>query len=99
MSPDYKNLRGEADKLFYRFKNVVDDTAAASGLAGEVRGVVEDFDSNKNARFIEDRIKRLIESLKALRRSGSDTMDAGNVAELIDKYEELRQQVRKADNY
>lgn len=99
MSPDYQNLRGVADKLFYRFKDVVDDTAAASGLAGEVRNIVEDFEMNKNPHSIEDRIKRVIESLKELRRGDSNTMDFGDVDELIDQYEDLRESLRDSDNY
>ena len=98
MNDEYKQLRGFADKIFYRFNDVLDDRNAAGGLAGEVRNVVEDFEQQKNPRSIEDRIKRLIDQLKAARSSGQ-IMDSGDADDLIDRYEELRQRIRELSNY
>ena len=98
MNPDYQRLRSEADKLFYRFKDVLDDPAAAGGLAGEVRNVVEDFEQNKKPRSIEDRIKRVIDHLERVRSEGS-VISSGDADDLVDRYEDLRRELRKLDNY
>lgn len=98
MSQDYKDLRSQADRIFYRFNDVLDDRGAAGSLASEVRNVVEDFDMQKAPRSVEDRIKRLVEQLKRVRSEGK-IMDAGDADDLIDRYEELREQLRRLPNY
>jgi hypothetical protein len=98
MNPEYKDLRIKADKIFYRCNDVLDDKGAAGSLTGEVRNVVEDFEQGKNPRSIEDRIKRIIEQLKDIRSQGQ-IMDTGDADDLIDRYEELREELRGMSNY
>lgn len=99
MNADYQRLRQQADHLFHRFNDVVDDRAAAGSIAGNIRNVVEDFEMNKNPHSIEDRVKRVVEDLKGLRHGDGATMDFGDVDELIDSYEDLREDIRDLDNY
>src|SRR3712207_5658899 len=99
MSPDYKRLRGEADRIYYRFNDVLDDKGAAGSLVSEVRNVVEDFDQQKKPRSIEDRIKRVQQQLRALDDQCSTAMDASDIDDLLDRYEELRQDLHDLDNY
>lgn len=98
MSPEYQNLRQVADKLYYRFNDVVDDKNAAAGLASDVRNVVEDFDQQKKPRSIDDRIKRVIDQLSNIRTDGA-VMDSGDADDLRDRYEDLREELRGLDNY
>lgn len=98
MSPEYQNLRGQADKIWFDFNDKVDDKSAAGGLEREIRGVVDDFEQQKNPRSIEDRVKRVIDQLEDM-RSGGTVMDAGDADDLVDKFEELRQDLRRLPNY
>lgn len=98
MNDEYKQLRSIADKIYYRFNDVLDDSGAAGSLAGEVRNIVEDFEQQKNPRSIEDRIKRVIEHLKDIRSDGA-VMDSRDADDLIDRYEDLRQDIRGLSNY
>jgi hypothetical protein len=99
MNDDYKRLRERADHLFRRFNDTVDNGAAAGSLAAEIRNVVEDFEMSKSPRSIDDRVKRVMEGLDELKRSGPDTMDYGDIDELHDGYEDLRGELRDLDNY
>lgn len=99
MSPEYESLRSQADKLFYRFNDVVDDKAAAGALLGNVRNVVEEFEMNKNPHSIEDRVKNIIEEVKQIARGETQIMDRGNAEELVHSYEKLREQIRGLPNY
>jgi hypothetical protein len=100
MNDDYQRLSREADKLFHYFNDVVDNHPAAARIASDAQNVREDFEQIKGPRSVEDRIKRVIEELKQLKH-GNDgsTMDFGAIDDLIDKYEELREEVRDLDNY
>lgn len=98
MSPEYQRLRQTADRLYYRFNDVVDDKGAAAGLASEARNVVEDFDQQKKPRSIDDRVKRVIEQLGHIRADGA-VIDSGDADDLRDRYEDLREELRGLDNY
>lgn len=99
MSPDYQRLRQQADQLYYRFNDIVDDKAAAGTLPGNVRNVVEEFEMNKNPHDIEARVKEIIEALKAAGRDETQIMDRGHGDELVSDYEKLREQIRELPNY
>jgi hypothetical protein len=98
MNPDYKELRSQADRLHYRFNDVCDDKNAAAGMAGEVRNVVEDFEMNKSPRSIDDRVKRLLEELKRARSSGQP-ISSTDALDLIQHYEQLREELHRLPNY
>jgi hypothetical protein len=101
MDDDYQRLRQDADKLFYHFKDHVDDKSsdAAQSLEKDVRAIVDDFEAQKKPRSIEDRIKRVQQTLRSLDNAASPVMDAGDIDELVDQYEDLRQDLRELDNY
>lgn len=99
MDQNYQELRRQADRLWHRCNDCVDDKNAARSLLDETRNVVEDFEMNKKPRSIDDRIKRVIQELEELKRGGSEVMDFGDIDELRDGYEELREDLRKLPNY
>jgi uncharacterized coiled-coil DUF342 family protein len=99
MSPDYQRLRQQADRLWHRFNDTVDNKDNARGLEQEIRAVVEDFEQNKKPRSIDDRVKRCLEQIHHFKDTGPDTMDFGDLDELHDGFEELREELRDLDNY
>lgn len=99
MDADYQRLHQEAEELFHRFNDVVDDKAATMELDENIRDVGEEFEMSKNPRSIEDKIEGVISSLKLMRRGGSEEMDFSNIDELIRDFEGLRQKVRDLPNY
>ncbi len=99
MTDDYQRLHQQADRLYHRLKDVVDNHAAGDVVAADARNVAEDFEMNKQPRSIEDRVKRVTESLKQLERGDGQTIDFNNLEELVDNYEELREEIRELDNY
>lgn len=98
MNPDYQRLRQVADRLYYRFNDVVDDKNAAASLAREVRNVVEDFDQQKKPRSIDDRVKNVIGQLEQIRSSGT-AISPSDADDLRDRYEDLRRDLRDLENY
>lgn len=99
MNDDYKRLRQTAERIMYRFRDVTDDHAAARSIESDVRNVVEDFEMNKEPRSIDDRVKRIMAALEKLNDGDGQTIDHNDINELIDQYEELREDLRDLDNY
>jgi hypothetical protein len=99
MNAYYQSLRQEADQLFHKFNDVVDDRVATGGLKLELRDIVEWCEMEKNPHSIEDKIKHVDEELRQLSRSGVQEIDRGHVDMLIDMTEHLRENVRRMPNY
>lgn len=99
MNDDYKRLRSQADRIWHRFNDDVDSRSAAAGIERNVREVVEDFERQREPRSIEDRIKTVIQQLKNLRETGPETIDFGDIDEIVDQYEDLRRDLRDLENY
>jgi len=99
MDPNYQELRRQADRLFHRFNDCVDDKNVTRQLQEELRDVVEDLESNKKPRSVEDRIKRVLQELEELKDGDGQSIDYADIDELHDGYEELRADLRKLPNY
>ncbi len=99
MDPNYQELRRQADRLFHRFNDCVDDKNATRQLQEELRDVVEDFEMNKKPRSIDDRIKQVLQKLEELKDGDGQSIDHGDIDELHDGYEDLREDLRKLPNY
>ncbi|HSH18258.1 MAG TPA: hypothetical protein VK978_02650 [Candidatus Saccharimonadales bacterium] len=99
MNDDYKRLREEANELYHRFNDTVDDRVAAAGLKEDVRNIVEYFEMNKPPRSIEGYIKEVQQQIRSLDNQASAAMDADDLDELLDGYEDLREELRELDNY
>lgn len=99
MSPEYQRLRQQADRLWHRFNDTVDDKDLARGLEKEIRAVVEDFEQGKKPRSIDDRVKRVLQLIHEFKDAGPEAMDFGDLDDLHDGYEDLRGELRDLDNY
>ncbi len=97
MDPKYKAAHQQADKLQHRMSDWIDDRShpVGSALLRESREVMEDLESNKAPRSVEDRIKRVQQQL----RHDSPAISPDHANSMEDAYEELRRQVRELPNY
>ncbi len=101
MNEDYDDIHEQAQRLYYQFKDTVDNTATPEmrELQEQIIQVREDIEANKKPRSIEDRIKRVQDLLHDIRENGAALMDPGDAEELYEAYKDLREQVRELPNY
>lgn len=101
MNAQYQELHRQADRLYHRFRDKVDqpDSDAMRRLEQELKQVVEDFESDRKPRSIEDRIKRVIGALDDLQHHGGTMIDFADADELHDQYEDMRRDLRKLPDF
>src|SRR4051812_41245267 len=99
MNAYYQSLRQQADQLFHKFNDVVDDRTATGGLQQEIRDIVEWCEMEKNPRSIEDKIKHVHEELHEIGMKEAQLIDRGDVDMLIHMLEHLQENVRRMPNY
>jgi hypothetical protein len=101
MDQNYKAVRQQAEKLFYKFKSIVDDKS--DHLAGEAehetKEIVECIEMNKSPRMVEDKIRGVQRMMEKVRAGQSRMMTPEDAALLINEYERLREQLRRLPNY
>jgi hypothetical protein len=101
MNPAYKQLHQQADHLFHKYLDIVDDKTdgMADGCQHEIREVIEDIEMSRAPRAIEDRIKRIEQMLEKVRSEQSHMMTPQDAAFLIHEYEKFRAQLHHLPNY
>lgn len=101
MDPNYKPLQQQADRLHHKFQDIVDDRSQslARSLESECREVREDIERNKAPRAVEDRIKRLQQSLRQAKSQATPALSPDDADMLFDAYESLRESLRRLPNY
>jgi hypothetical protein len=101
MNPAYKSARQLADRLHHRTESMIDDRShlMAASISKEARAVLEDIESNKGPRTVEDRIKRLQQQLERLKDSPTPAITPADADHLQDEYEDLRGELRRMPNY
>lgn len=101
MNPDYKQLHRQADQLFHKYLDIVDDKndAMANGTQHEIREVIEDIEMSRAPRAIEDRVRHIEQMLEKVRAGQSSMMTPQDAALLINQYEQFRAQLRRLPNY
>ena len=97
MDPKYKPLHQQADRLQHKMSDWIDDRShpVGSNLLRESREIMEDLESSKPPRSVEDRIKRLQQHL----RQDSPAISSDHANSMEDAYEDLRREVRGLPNY
>ncbi len=97
MDPKYKAMHQQADRLQHKMNDWIDDRSlpAGSALLRESREVMEDLESNRPPRSVEDRIKRLKQHLQ----QESPAISPDHAKAMEDAYEDLRREVRELPNY
>lgn len=101
MDQNYKAIHQQADKLFYKYKSIVDDKTdhLANEAEHEIKEIVECIEMNKAPRMIEDRIRGVQKMMEQVRAGRSQMMTPEDAALLIREYEHLREQLRRLPNY
>ena len=101
MDPNYKEYHKQALDLQYKFHDVVDNHAdpRMQSLQREVHALVEDIESNKNPRHVEDRLKVIDHQLLEARSAGGQLMSYGDIDGLHHSYQHLRENIRRMPNY
>jgi len=101
MDPNYKPIHQQADNLFHKFQDIIDNRsdALAGSAQSEIKDVVELIEMNRPPRAVEDRIRQAQKTLEKVRSGSSQMMTPQDAAFLIQSYEQLRNQLRRLPNY
>lgn len=101
MDPNYKPIHQQADKLFHKFQDIVDDRgdALAGSAEREIKEVVELLEMNRPPRAVEDRIRQVQQMMEKVRSGGSRMMTTEDATFMFQSYEQLRNQLRRLPNY
>jgi hypothetical protein len=101
MDQNYKAIRQQADKLFFKFKSIVDDKSdhLADDAERDTKEIVECIEMNKAPRMVEDKIRGVQRMMEKVRSGQSRMMTPEDAALLINEYERLREQLRRLPNY
>lgn len=102
MDQNYKPIHQQADKLVYKFQDIVDDPnhSDAQSMRREIKEVVEDIEVNKAPRAVEDRIRQVQKHLDKIKANGKGSFMTPDDADvLFDGLEQIRNQLRRLPNY
>ena len=101
MNQLYKDAHHQADKLFYKYQDIVDDMqdGFANETKREIKEIVECIEMDRPPRFVEERIRHVEQLLEKVRAGQSHMMTPEDAAYLIREYEQLRVQLRRMPNY
>ena len=101
MDAPYQPFRQQAVDLQHRLHDSLDDHnhPLAHVLQREVTELVNDFESNRNPRSVEERIKQIQHGLIQMRAQGDTVMDYNQNQSLHHSYEQMRENVRRLPHY
>lgn len=102
MNPSqYARARNQAEDLEYKLKDLLDDknNSSAQALLSGAKAILEDFESQKNPRSIEDKVRRIIDQLESLSRQKQEVIDYRHADLIQNGYARMRQDLRNFDNY
>lgn len=85
----------QAIELQNRFRSYVDQPnhPAMAGLRDEIQKLTDEIEMKKNKLSLEERVKSLIRRLEAI--PGDQLMDHRDIDDLIDRCNDLRNDIRK----
>ncbi|HSH56299.1 MAG TPA: hypothetical protein VK983_05780 [Candidatus Limnocylindrales bacterium] len=101
MNGQYEEIYQQAERLHYRFRDVVDqpDAPEMQRLRAETKELLDAIESDKKPRSIEDLVKRIMSELDRIKEGDGTLMDSSDADELRDEYEDLRQELQELPNY
>jgi hypothetical protein len=101
MNQQYKELHKRAESLEYRLRDKLDDkqNPIARKLAGAFKSFIDEIESEKHAKSLEDSAKRIQSDLKTAASRGDSVMDYSDFDFFDDSFEDIRMDLRKFDNY
>lgn len=100
-NPQYHPLYQQARDLQYKFHDITSGSnhPAANVIRNEIHRLVEDIEVQKNPRTLEDRIKVIQRQLKEAERQNVHPLTYEHMDDMHDRYEHMRMNLRKFDNY
>jgi hypothetical protein len=101
MDPNYKPIYQKAQDLEHQVHDAIDDHNHPNVrvMRNEMRALMDDMESNKNPRTVEDRVKVIQRQLTQIRSQGDQAMDYGHIDQFHRHFEDMRQDLRKFHNY
>lgn len=101
MDAHYQPFHRQAVDLQHRIQDSFDDQdhPLARVLQRQVTDLVDDIESNRDPRSVEDRIKHIQHGLMQVRAQGTRVMDYGHTQTFHHQYEKLREDVRRLPDY
>lgn len=101
MTSEYKDLYRTADKLQFRFRDVLDepDNPEARGLLRSLENFREQVEMEKNPRMLEDIAQRLAEEFKHANTRQVTFMSTNHLSEFYQEFESIIHHLRKFENY
>lgn len=89
------NVYKKVQNLHNRFKDAVDEpqAAIATSLRNDIQRLEDEIEMKKNKGTLEDRVKDIIRKLESHRNDSFMSHD--DVKFLIDRFDDLRQEIRK----
>ena len=101
MQQYYKQFYQKARDLEHHYQDVIDqpNASSAKALRNDMLELIEDYEKDKSPRTIEDRIKRILHDVEAIRSQGDEVMDYTDLDQFRKRYEEMQWAIRKLPNY
>jgi hypothetical protein len=100
MDTHYEPFHKQALDLRYKVQDTIDDTnhPLARVLSHEAHQLVEDIESGRQPRAVEDRVKQIQHQLIQLRAQGN-VLDHNSNQMLHHNYEQMRERLRQLPHY
>jgi hypothetical protein len=102
MDPQYKPIYKEAQDLQFKINDAIinDNDPWATPMKNEMRALLNDMETNKNPRSVEQRMKGIEDRLRAIRSDDTEPlMNYDHADKLRRTFEQLRMKIRDFDNY
>jgi hypothetical protein len=101
MDAVYDDMHKQARELQFRFEDAVDNTnhPLIHNLQRDVHGLVEDFESEKDPRHAEMRLKNMEHQVLELQAHGDSLMSFRDMQRMEHEIRSMRVKVRSMPNY
>jgi hypothetical protein len=101
MDPNYRPIYQKVQNLEHQVYDAVDDhnNPMIHVVRNEMRSLMDDMETNKHPRSVEDRVKTIKHQLIQLRAQGDQAMDYGHIDHFHRTFETVRQDLRRFHNY
>jgi hypothetical protein len=101
MNQQYKELHKRAESLEYRLRDKLDDKQdpIARKLDDAFKSFIDEIESERHPKSLEDSAKSIQNLLKSAANQGDSVMDYSDIDFFDDRFEDIRMDLRKFDNY
>jgi DNA/RNA-binding domain of Phe-tRNA-synthetase-like protein len=101
MNQQYEKLHKLTESLEFKLRDKIDDKSnpLSSRLQSEFRRFVDNVESEKSPRTLEDQAKDIKNLLRSCAEEGDKVMDYSDIDFFEDAFEDIRIDLRKFDNY